>query len=95
MSDSAMGSSSYFGRPVSQTLWCQHWLGATVMLERQWDRPPVSRFSKQFGIGRTGVWLRLPQNKARNSWRWLIARWRGGSMLCLRWSLPKREAPDA
>lgn len=87
--NSAMDESSYFGQPVSRTLLFRKWRGAVLTVERQWDRPPVSRFSEQFRVGRTGIWLRLPECKAPNAWRWIIARWRGGSMLCVRWTLPK------
>lgn len=60
------------------------------ILGETWHSPQAS-FLRQFRVGPRGIWLRLPADKSRNSWRWLL--WRLGPMRpvhSIRLTLPTR-----
>lgn len=77
---------TYRGRPVVSRWLNRARFGMWLLGETHHDCPPVSSLS---WAKPRGVWLRLPECKARNSWRWLCARFSAsGPVYVLRWTLP-------
>jgi hypothetical protein len=55
-----------------------------------WILGESSTVDQPWTIGRRGIWLALPADKSRNSWRWLCCRLgRRGRYWSLRWTLPR------
>lgn len=66
--------------PGIGTLWTFH--GSFTVLREAHDKGCQCSYCKKGQVG-----LLLPENKARNSWRSIRWRWRGGLQV-LRWTLP-------
>lgn len=64
----------------------RRWRGAWILGERH-------TVDQSWTVGRVGVWLALPEDRSRNSWRWLCLRLRrAGPYWSIRWTLPKSAA---
>lgn len=80
-----IASRALYGRVLQHRWFWRQWFGATVLGETWRDEA-----ARQPWMPRLGLWLALPEDKARNSWRWLCLRlWPNGPVYSLRWTLPR------